>query len=154
MIYYATILLTMVILPIASIAYEMPSITSFGTFLLVGLKWFAFWAVGVRLVLAGVTQVVRPRFTVKGILGFDEPRAYVLAQELGFANIALGLAGLLSMLFASWSLPVAFAGGVFLGLAGINHWFRPGRTMRENVAMISDLWAALILLLAFVFSLF
>lgn len=152
--YYAVILLTMVILPIASISAELASTSGLGGFLVVSIKWFAFWAVGVRLLLAGVSQILKPGMTVKGILGIDEPRAYVIAQELGFANVAIGLAGLLSMVFSIWVLPVAFIGGVFLGLAGLNHLKRPHRNMRENVAMVSDLWAAVILLVTFVISLF
>ncbi len=152
--YYAIILLTMVVLPIASIIGEMSTTTGVVSFVLVSIKWFAFWAVGVRLLLAGVSQVWKPGITVKGILGIDEPRAYVIAQELGFANASIGLAGLLSIIFSIWVLPVAFIGGLFLGLAGINHLLRPHRNMRENVAMISDLWAAAILLIAFVISLF
>lgn len=152
--YYAIILLTMVVLPIASIVGEMSTTTGVVSFVLVSIKWFAFWAVGVRLLLAGVSQILRPGYTLKGILGIDEPRAHVIAQELGFANVSIGVAGLLSIVFSIWVLPVAFIGGLFLGLAGLNHLRRPERNLRENVAMISDLWAAIILLAAFVLSLF
>jgi len=152
--YYAIILLTMVVLPLASIAGELSTTTGVVSLVLVSVKWFAFWAVGARLFLAGLMQIFRPGFTLKGILGVDEPRAHVIAQELGFANASVGLAGLLSMVFASWVLPVAFVGGLFLGLAGLNHLRRPERSLRENVAMVSDLWAAFILLAAFVISLF
>lgn len=154
MIYYATILLTMVVLPLVSISTEMATSTGMEGLLVVSIKWFAFWAVGVRLLLAGVSQILRPGYTLKHILGVDEPRAYVIAQELGFANVAIGAAGLISLLLPGWALPVAFVGGVFLGLAGYNHLRRPRRNMRENVAMISDLFAAAILLVAFVLSLF
>ncbi|QIB35042.1 hypothetical protein [Ancylobacter pratisalsi] len=152
--YYAIILLTMVVLPIFSISAELATTTGIGGFLAVSIKWFAFWAVGVRLLLAGITQIWKPGFTLKSILGVDEPRAYIIARELGFANTSIGLAGLLSMLFSSWTLPVAFIGGVFLGLAGINHLRRPHRGMRETVAMASDLWGSAVLLLAFVMNLF
>ncbi|MBB3769735.1 hypothetical protein FHS55_000321 [Angulomicrobium tetraedrale] len=152
--YYAIVLATMVVLPIASIAAELSTTTGIASFVLVSIKWFAFWAVGVRLLLAGLSQILRPAFTVKGILGIDEPRAHVLAQELGFANTAIGLAGLFSMMLAGWVAPIAFTGGIFLGLAGLNHLRRPGRNLRETVAMVTDLWAAFVLLLTFVLSLF
>ncbi|MCS0501013.1 hypothetical protein [Ancylobacter mangrovi] len=152
--YYAIILLTMVVLPIVSISAELATTTGIGGFLLVCIKWFAFWAVGVRLLLAGVSQIWKPGFTLKSILGVDDPRAHVIAQELGFANTSIGLAGLLSMVFTSWVLPVAFTGGVFLGLAGLNHLRRPERSLRESVAMVSDLWGSAVLLIAFVLSLF
>ena len=152
--YYAIVALTMVVAPLLSIAAEYPGITGLGSLILIATKWFAFWAVGVRLLLAGVTQILRPGFTLKGILGVDEARAHVVVQELGFANVSIGLAGILSILFSIWALPVAFIGGLFLGLAGVNHLMRPHRTMRETVAMVTDLWAAAILLAVFLFSLF
>lgn len=152
--YYAVILLTMVVAPLVSIAIEFGSITGLGGFVLAATKWFAFWAVGVRLLLAGASQILRPGYTLDGILGVDEPRAHVVVQELGFANAAIGLAGLLSIIFSIWALPVAFIGGLFLALAGFNHLQRPHRNLRETVAMVSDLWAAAILLAVFVFSLF
>ncbi|MCK0209093.1 hypothetical protein MWN33_13740 [Starkeya koreensis] len=152
--YYAVIALTMVVAPLVSIAIEFGSITSLGGFVLAATKWFAFWAVGVRLLLAGVSQILRPGYTLSGILGVEEPRAHVIVQELGFANVSIGLAGLLSIIFSIWALPVAFIGGLFLALAGFNHMKRPERSLRENVAMVSDLWAAAILLAVFVFSLF
>lgn len=152
--YYAIIALTMVVAPLISIGAELATTTGLGGFLVVTTKWFAFWAVGVRLLLAGVSQILRPGFTAKGILGVDDPRSHVLVQELGFANSAIGLAGLLSIIFSIWALPVAFIGGIFLGLAGINHMLRQERNLRETVAMISDLWGAIILLAVFVLSLF
>ncbi|QFR31653.1 hypothetical protein [Ancylobacter sp. TS-1] len=152
--YYALIVLTMVVAPVISIGAEFGSITSLGGFVVAATKWFAFWAVGVRLLLAGVSQILKPGFTLKTILGVEAPHAHVIVQELGFANVSIGLAGLLSIVFSIWALPVAFIGGLFLGLAGLNHMRRPDRGLRENVAMISDLWAAGVLLAVFVFSLF
>ena len=152
--YYVLVAVTMVVAPLMSIAAEYPNITGLGSFIVIATKWFAFWAVGVRLLLAGLSQIIKPGFTLKGILGVDAPGAHVVVQELGFANVSLGLAGLLSILFSIWALPVAFIGGLFLGLAGINHLMRPHRTMHENVAMVTDLWAAAILLAVFLFSLF
>ncbi len=152
--YYVIVLLTMVVAPLISIGAEMATTTGIGGFLAVATKWFVFWAVGVRLLVAGLSQIFRPGYTAKTILGIDEPRVHVLAQELGFANVSTGLAGVLSIVFSIWALPVAFIGGLFLGLAGINHFLRPNRNMRENVAMITDFWGAIVLLAAFVLSLF
>jgi hypothetical protein len=59
---------TMFVLPIASIAAE--------TLLLrhafsaeIARRWFVFWAVGVRLLVAGLRQITQPRFTAEEILG-------------------------------------------------------------------------------------
>ena len=45
-------------------------------------KWFVFWAVGVRLLLAGVRQYFQPAFTAKDILGIESPDVFVLVREL------------------------------------------------------------------------
>lgn len=144
--YYAVILVTMVVAPLVSIGAELATTAGIGDVLIVATKWFVFWAVGVRLLLSGISQIVRPGFTVKTILGVDEPSAYVLARELGFANAAIGLAGMLSIFFSTWPIPIAFVGGIFLGLAGLNHVARPQRNRRETIAMVSDLCAAVVLL--------
>lgn len=60
-------------------------------------KWFTFWAVGVRLFLAGVSQVFRPQFTSEGILGVKDPDAKVIVREVGFGNLSMGTLGLLSL---------------------------------------------------------
>lgn len=149
--YYAVILITMVLAPLLSIGAHLAT-TGIGDVLVVVIKWFAFWVVGVRLLVAGVSQIFRPGFTTTAILGVNEPRAYVLAQELGFANVAVGITGVLSIFFSTWSLPTAFIGGLFLGLAGLNHMRQPQRNPRETIAMVSDLWAAVILLGGLVLS--
>jgi hypothetical protein len=46
----------------------------------------------------------------------------------------------------SWRLAGALAGGIFYGLAGVNHALQAHRNRLENVAMVSDLFAALVLL--------
>ncbi|MBS7537156.1 hypothetical protein KHC28_26255 [Ancylobacter sonchi] len=152
--YYATLLLTMVILPVVSIASELAGNGTLIGFFAIASKWFVFWAVGVRLLLAGIAQLVKPGFTASSILGVDDVRAHVLVQELGCANLAMGAAGLLSLLITSWVFPVAFIGGAFLGLAGLNHMRRPERNFRENMAMASDLVAAFILFAAFIIAQF
>ncbi|MBS7542079.1 hypothetical protein KHC19_02955 [Ancylobacter oerskovii] len=152
--YFATLLLTMVILPIVSIASELAGNGTLIGFFAIASKWFVFWAVGVRLLLAGLMQLIKPGYTASAILGVDDVRAHVLVQELGCANLAMGAAGLLSLLISSWVFPVAFVGAAFLGLAGLNHMRRPERNLRENMAMASDLVAAFILFAAFLIAQF
>ena len=42
-------------------------------------------------------------------------------------------------------LPAAFGGGVFFALAGINHLLQRQRNRLETVAMLTDLFAAVVL---------
>ena len=106
------------VLPILSIVAEViirgPS--AFGSEL-IG-KWFVCWAVGVRLLVAGIVQALRPQYTANKILGIAGDESLVVVRELGFANTSLGVIGLGSMLAPGWALPAAVGGALFYGLAG------------------------------------
>ena len=146
--YYAVIGLLMFGLPLVSMIVDSVVSSPQSLVLLIG-KWYVFWAVGARLLLAGLRQVVQPRYTAQVILGLKTDESLLLVRELGFANLALALSGLFSIAFPAWRLPVALAGGVFYGLAGGNHFLQPERNRLENVAMASDIFAAAVLLAFF-----
>jgi hypothetical protein len=112
-------------------------------------KWFVLWSVGVRLLLAGLRQIFQPRYTAQVILSLKSQESLILVRELGFANFAIGLVGIGSTVFPSWRLAGALAGGVFYALAGANHVLQPHRGKLETIAMVSDLWAAGVLLTSF-----
>jgi hypothetical protein len=112
-------------------------------------KWYVFWAVGVRLSLAGLRQVLQPRFTAQAILGINNPNALFLVRELGIANVAMGCAGLGTLFAPSWMPPVELTGAIFFGIAGINHWLIKDRDKLQNLALYSDLFAALVLATCF-----
>ena len=80
-----------------------------------------FWAVGVRLLTAGARQIIKPGLTSEGILGIKGREAWQLVRELGFANVSIGLVGVVSLWKPSWRIPDAIVGGLFLLLAGIEH---------------------------------
>jgi hypothetical protein len=109
-------------------------------------KWFVFWAVGVRLLLAGLRQIIQPRYTAETILGIKNPDAILVVRELGFANTALGVIGVVSIFAPTWILPTALAGAIFYALAGVNHLVHKSRNALENVALISDLFVGAVLL--------
>ena len=110
-------------------------------------KWYVFWAVGVRLGLAGLRQMIQPRYTAETILGIKSEEPLLLVRELGIANTAIGSIGLASLFVPSWVLPAALTGAIFYGIAGINHVFHQPRNKLQNVAMVSDLFAGLVLAL-------
>ena len=110
------------------------------------VKWFAFWATGLRLLLAGIKQNVNPAFTAQTILGTSTPGSATLVREVGFGNLALGSIGVLSLWLSSWQQPAALGGAIFFALAGINHGCQRQRNRLENLAMVSDLFAAVVLL--------
>jgi hypothetical protein len=138
--YLAAILVLMLIAPLASILVE--ALVAGGQLAPLVLKWFVVWGVGARLGLAGLKQVTQPAFTAETIFEISDPKAQVIVQELGFANLTFGL---LSLAFPSFLLPAAVGGGLFYLLAGVKHALRTGKTRTETIAMVSDLAMALVL---------
>jgi hypothetical protein len=111
-------------------------------------KWFVFWMVGVRLFLAGLRQIVQPRYTAEQILGVKDPDATLIVRELGIANTAVGSVAVASLFFRNWEFPIALIGAIFYTLAGINHMTDKRRNKLQDFAMVSDLFAAAILLMS------
>ncbi|WP_127793872.1 DUF6790 family protein [Agromyces sp. LHK192] len=101
--------------------------------------WWAFWGVGTRLLLAGITQLARPGLTA-GIMGSDTPTVAekTVTRELAKANLAFGVVGLLAIVPGWW--PIAgLAGGVYLFLAFLGHVGNRGRNAKEEFALWTDL---------------
>jgi len=143
--YYATVLALMVVFPLLSIAIDSSVHHASPDLFLIG-KWLVFWAVGVRLLLAGLRQVVQPQYTAKVILGIEGNEALFVVRELGFANAAIGAVGIMSILIPGWVAPGGFAGGILYCLAGVNHAMQTHRNRLQNMAMASDLVAGAVLL--------
>jgi len=139
-----------VVAPVASVLIELLAAGGSGDVMLLVGKWFTFWAVGVRLFTAGLSQVFRPGFTASTILDAKpDPSVNQIVQELGFANLAFGTLGILSLPISGWLVPAALAGGLFLGLAGIRHIAKPHKSTKEWLATLTDL-LVFVVLLAFV----
>jgi hypothetical protein len=152
-VYILIIVLLMFVFPILSILTELfvfPSAA--GIILLIG-KWFVFWAVGVRLFTAGLGQVLRPQFTTEKILGIKDSGQLIIVQELGFANLAMSILGMSTILNGSWISPAALVGCLFIGLAGIRHAFSKERNLLENAAMLSNLIIFAVLLIYIIWAL-
>jgi hypothetical protein len=143
MLYILNVAATMLILPLIAIAYEMQ--LGHANLVVLAGKWFVFWGVGVRLLLAGLRQQFRPELTSRGILGIDDPKANILARELGGANIAAGTIGLLSLAFPSFVLPIAIWGAIFYAFAAVEHVKEEHRTSDSTIALVSDLFMAIVL---------
>lgn len=119
--YFVMVILWLLVLPVASVSAEIAlSRHTFPIILLIG-QWFVFWAGGVRLFLAGMRQVIQPRFTAEEIFGVHNPDSFPIVREVGFANLSIGLLGICSIFQAGWVVPAAIAGGIYYGLAGVGH---------------------------------
>lgn len=149
--YLVIVLGLMVVLPIISIIAEMAS-SGAADLLLVAGKWFVFWAAGVRLLMAGIKQVLQPSFTAATIFKITDPAAEKLVTEIGFGNLSMGLVGTLSLLIPAWVVPAGLVGGLYLGLAGLKHALNSDRGREENIAMVTDLFVALAIAVAIIGS--
>jgi len=143
--YYVIVICLMFVFPALSIAVDVV-LRNTPASVLVFAKWLVFWTVGVRLLLAGTRQIMQPRYTAQTILGINGNESLLLVRELGFANVAIGLIGTLSLARAQWLGAAALAGGVFYVLAGVNHAMQPHRNRLQAVAMGTDLFAGVALL--------
>jgi hypothetical protein len=142
--YLAVIVLTMFFLPVASILIEHVSNPAEPLIFLAG-RWFVFWGVGVRLGLAGLRQFFQPDFTAKEIFHISSRDALPLVRELGVANLATAVVGLLSLKFPNFILPVAISACIFYGVAGIRHVADRERSRNQSIAMVSDIFLAFVL---------
>lgn len=144
--YFIFVLGTTLVMPIVSgFIHGRVDDWAEGPFFYFGL-WWVFWGVGVRLFVAGISQITRPGFTSKNILGIDAPEANQVVQELGFANTAIGAAALISSYDNSWAAPAGFVGGVFLLLAAFRHTPKKDKNVKEKVALATDYLVGIVVL--------
>jgi hypothetical protein len=108
------------------------------TFLLFG-KWFIFSAVGLRLLVAGLMQSIKPSFTATQIFHIDNPEVFPIVRELGFANICFGLTGIVSLFKPEWRIVSAFASGIYYAFAGIQHVIKKPVGANETFALWTDM---------------
>jgi hypothetical protein len=146
-VYFVVIVTTMLIAPVVSIMANV-SATPADNLPFLAAKWFVFWALGIRLLMAGVRQVIQPSFTAPSIFRIDDPGAAKLVSEIGFANVAISAIAIASLFLPGWLAPAGTAGALFLGLAGVQHAKNCGRTAKESIAMVSDLAVAATVIVA------
>jgi hypothetical protein len=144
--YFVVVLLLLLILPVTSVLME--SARSHHTLSLLFLtgRWFVFWSVGIRLFLAGIRQVIQPKFTAEEIFNIHDPASFAIVREVGCANLSIGLLGISTLFRANWIIPAAIVGGLYYGFAGVLHILQKNKNAKELIAMISDEFIFVILL--------
>jgi hypothetical protein len=143
--YFASVILLFRVLPVVSISVEALLFHHAMSMALVG-RWFVFWGVGVRLLMAGFRQVIQPRFTAEEIFGVHDTGSFAIVREVGFANLSMGFLGVCTLFRVGWLVPAAVVGGLYYGLAGALHVFSHDRNAKEYMAMISDVFIFVVLL--------
>ena len=143
--YFISVLLLTLILPLSSVIIDsFVNKNRTGLYLMAG-KWFIFWAVGMRLFIAGVKQVTDPSFTAKNIFHVEDKDCHIIVRELGFANICFGILGIISLFVPQWRVVSAFVSGLFYGIAGFNHIIKKPASANEMIALVSDVFIFLLL---------
>ena len=113
-------------------------------------KWFIFSAVGLRLFIAGMIQIINPSFTIKKIFQSDSHTAHPFVRELGFANVCFGLVGIISLFQPHWRIACAFGSGLYFGLAGLQHIIKKPAGVNQWFVFITDIVIFALLLLYFI----
>ena len=82
--------------------------------------------------------MIQPQFTAEDIFDIHDRRSFAIVRELGFANLSMGLLGICSLFRTGWIVPAALIGGLYHGLAGVGHIFQKRKNAKEYMAMTSD----------------
>ena len=143
--YIAIVVLLTVVLPLALAIVDRFVMHAPSGFLVLLAFWMAFWAGGVRLLMAGLRQTLRPELTTQQIFGIKGQEVLPVMREVGFANLAMGTLGVLSVLDRSLLVPAALVSGLYYGFAGLGHLFQGGLNLKRRVAMLTDLWVFAVL---------
>jgi hypothetical protein len=144
--YFASVVLLLFVLPVGFVAGETVLSHHASSVLLLTGKWFVFWGIGVRLLMAGVRQTLQPRFTAEEIFHVHDAGSFAIVREVGFANLAMGTLGVWSLFHQGWIVPAAIVGGLYYGLAGVGHVLKKERNAKETMAMLSDAFIFVVLL--------
>jgi hypothetical protein len=102
-------------------------------------KWFIFWGVGIRLFFKGIRLASMPQMTSLSLSSFKNRESYLLLLELGFANMALGAMGILSVINDQWRLIAAIAGAIYFGLTDMLRLLKKTDDRHERVALIYNI---------------
>jgi hypothetical protein len=102
--------------------------------------WFLFWALGARQVLAGLLQAGKPEFTARDIFHIQSREGDPIVRELGYANICMGAAAMISIACPEWRMCAAFTSGTYFGLAGTMHALKGAASGNERFALYSDVF--------------
>ncbi len=106
-------------------------------------KWFIFWTLGIRSVSAGCMQLLNPAYT-QALLQLDSS-SHMVIQELGGANIAMGLMCILSFFKPTMRKQAASCVAVFMTAAAVLHITRIGMSHTgELISLANDVFSILI----------
>lgn len=144
--YEISVIIFFGILPIVGVLIDINILKSEINKLNLMFKWFVFSGVGLRLLSAGLKQAINPAFTASEIFKVKDQNVFPIVREVGFANISLGIIGVISFFFSEFRMASSVAGCLYFGLAGCLHLFNKKRSKNEVFAMFSDYFIFFVLI--------
>lgn len=109
-------------------------------------KWFVFFALGLRLFSAGLTQLFKPTYTLHTVFKINDIKSAALVQELGVHNALIGFALMSMIVMPGYRDILTSIGAAYFGIAGLLHATRKEKAFNQYVAMMADLVIAVITL--------
>jgi len=100
------------------------------------------WMIGPHSAIDELERQVQLCRTAWTDAGKSNAPVLPIIRELGLANVAAGLLGILSLFDVQFLFPIAIIAMIFYGGAGIGHVLKEKRNTLETTAMISDLAAS------------
>ncbi len=116
-------------------------------------KWFIFWVAGVRLSFTGIKHIYRRGAAPAAFFYGEKKENFLMIRELGFANITIGVMGMLSVVNSNWRQIAGLAAAIFFGLSALQHFFIKPVNGKEMAIMVTDIIVFAILLLYLFFTL-
>jgi hypothetical protein len=152
--YVPVVLLLTIIAPVATALVRQFVLNDTAPQIVLLGEAYVFWAGGVRLLLAGLRQVFQPKFTAQQIFEITDEKPLQIVQELGFANLSMGLLCLISPLIPGAPLTGAIVAGAYYGLAGLKHFTtKSTHTANRRLAMWTDVLVFVVLAIYTAFTL-
>ena len=136
-----TVFVNILVLPIISIVINLiinnRKNNSENIFEIIG-KWFIFWSLGVRLIIAGLMQIFNPIYTNNLLqLSLND---FIIIRELGLANFSIGLLCTISYFKKSLQKYVCIYMFIFFTGASILHIIRiENINFDELISLITDI---------------
>jgi hypothetical protein len=115
-------------------------------------KWFIFWSLGIRLVIAGLMQLFNPAYTNSLLqLGLSD---FIVIRELGLANFSIGLLCTISFIKKSLRGYVCLYMFIFFTGASILHILRiDSINFDEFITLVTNIILVIISLYGIIYSL-
>ena len=102
-------------------------------------KWFIFWAIGFRATTAALMQILNPLYTAALLQVGEESK--VVIQELGCAQLGIGVLGILSILNKDFRKSACISCGIFMIFVSILHVTRlTNMNVKEFVSLFGDVF--------------